>query len=100
MKRSLKLKERLGALLLAALFAMQAILGLLPVDTVQAAVKSIEVWKTDQMLEYEYRFTVMRFLTMEEVREIQNLCVYQQIINREVPGSVTITLAKTGQEIL
>ena len=58
MKRSLKLKERLGALLLAALFAMQAILGLLPVDTVQAAVKSIEVWKTDQMLEYEYRFNM------------------------------------------
>lgn len=58
MKRSLKLKERLGALLLAVLFAMQAILGLLPVDTVQAAVKSIEVWKTDQMLEYEYRFNM------------------------------------------
>lgn len=58
MKRSLKLKERLGVLLLAALFAMQAILGLLPVDTVQAAVKSIEVWKTDQMLEYEYRFNM------------------------------------------
>ena len=58
MKRSLKLKERLGALLLAVLFAMQAILGLLPVDTVQAAVKSIEVWKTDQMLEYEYSFNM------------------------------------------
>ena len=58
MKRNLKLKERLEALLFAVLFAMQAILGLLPSDTVQAAVTAIEIWKADQMVDYEYRFNM------------------------------------------
>ena len=39
MKRNLKWKERLGALLLAVLFVMQAILSFLPMDMVQAAAK-------------------------------------------------------------
>ena len=48
MKRNLKWKERLGALLLAVLFVMQAILSFLPMDMVQAAAKGIEIWQTDQ----------------------------------------------------
>ena len=46
MKRNLKWKERLGALLLAVLFVMQAILSFLPMDMVQAAAKGIEIWQT------------------------------------------------------
>lgn len=56
MKCNLKLKERLEALLLAVLLVMQTILGLLPADMVQAAVKAIEIWQADQMVDYEYRF--------------------------------------------
>ena len=37
MKHNFKLKERLGALLLAMLFILQAILGLVPVCVTQAA---------------------------------------------------------------
>ena len=37
MKHNLKLRERLGALLLALLFIVQAVLGLLPACVTQAA---------------------------------------------------------------
>lgn len=58
MKRNLKWKERLGALLLAVLFVMQAILSFLPMDMVQAAAKGIEIWQTDQTVDYGYRFNM------------------------------------------
>ena len=83
MKRNLKWKERLGALLLAVLFVMQAILSFLPMDMVQAAAKGIEIWQTDQTVDYGYRFnmkslgaitrTGMLFLIMEEATEMQKL---------------------------
>lgn len=58
MKKTLKLKERLGAFCLAVLFAVQAILGLLPVNIVHAGVSAIEIWKPDQMIDYDYRFNM------------------------------------------
>ena len=58
MKKNLKLKERLGAFCLAVLFALQTILGLLPVNMVQAGVSAIEIWKPDQMIDYNYRFNM------------------------------------------
>ena len=44
MKHNFKLKERLGALLLAMLFILQAILGLVPVCVTQAAPLTVETW--------------------------------------------------------
>ena len=58
MKHNLKLKERLGALLLALLFILQAVLGLLPVYTAQAAALSIETWDEDKNVDYGYRFNM------------------------------------------
>ena len=59
MKRNLKLKERLGALLLAVLFILQAILGLLPVCVTRAAVPlSIETWDNNKTVDYGYRFNM------------------------------------------
>ena len=47
MKHNFKLKERLGALLLAMLFILQAILGLVPVCVTQAAPLTVETWDSD-----------------------------------------------------
>ena len=47
MKHNLKLRERLGALLRALLFIVQAVLGLLPACVTQAASLSIETWDND-----------------------------------------------------
>ena len=56
MKHNLKMRERLGALLLALLFIVQAVLGLLPACVTQAASLSIETWDNDKMVDYSYRF--------------------------------------------
>lgn len=56
MKHNLKLRERLGALLLALLFIVQAVLGLLPACVTQAASLSIETWDNDKTVDYSYRF--------------------------------------------
>ncbi len=58
MKHNLKWKERLGALLMALLFILQAVLGLLPVHTTQAASMSIETWDEDKKVDYGYRFNM------------------------------------------
>lgn len=59
MKHNLKLKERLGALLLAVLFVVQAVIGLLPVRTTQAAAPlPIEIWDSDRTVDYGYRFNM------------------------------------------
>ena len=59
MKRSLKLKECLEALLLAVLFAMQAILGLLPCRYGAGSRNSPSKYgRADQMVDYEYRFNM------------------------------------------
>ena len=55
MKHNFKLKERLGALLLAMLFILQAILGLVPVCVTQAAPLTVETWDSDKVVEYGYR---------------------------------------------
>ena len=56
MKHNLKMRERLGALLLALLFIVQAVLGLLPACVTQAASLSIETWDNDKTVDYSYRF--------------------------------------------
>lgn len=58
MKKNRNLKERLGAFCLALLFVLQAVLGLLPVSVVEAAVDSIEIWQSDQMIDYGHRFNM------------------------------------------
>lgn len=58
MKKNRKRKERLGALCLALLFVLQAVLGLLPAAVAEAAVDSIEVWQSDQMIDYGHRFNM------------------------------------------
>ncbi|MDY4694233.1 MAG: isopeptide-forming domain-containing fimbrial protein [Blautia sp.] len=58
MKRFLKIKERMGAFWLALLFAMQTILGILPPQTVMAQVNAIELWKEEQIIDYEHRFNM------------------------------------------
>ena len=58
MKHNFKLKERLGALLLAMLFILQAILGLVPVCVTQAAPLTVETWDSDKVVEYGYRFNM------------------------------------------
>lgn len=94
MKHNLKWKERLGALLMALLFILQAVLGLLPVHTTQAASMSIETWDEDKKVDYGYRFnmkfqpgittyesfgcdnlTGKLFLIMERVNVIQSVSV-------------------------
>ena len=52
MKHNFKLKERLGALLLAMLFILQAILGLVPVCVTQAAPLTVETWDSDKVVDY------------------------------------------------
>ena len=51
MKHNFKLKERLGALLLAMLFILQAILGLVPVCVTQAAPLTVETWDSDKVVD-------------------------------------------------
>ena len=58
MKHNFKLKERLGALLLAMLFILQAILGLVPVCVTQAAPLTVETWDSDKVVDYGYRFNM------------------------------------------
>lgn len=58
MKHNFKLKERLGALLLAMLFVLQAILGLVPVCITQAAPLTVETWDSDKVVDYGYRFNM------------------------------------------
>ena len=58
MKHNFKLKERLGALLLAMLFVLQAILGLVPVCETQAAPLTVETWDSDKVVDYGYRFNM------------------------------------------
>lgn len=59
MRHNLKLRERLGALLLAVLFVLQAVIGLLPARITQAAVSaSIETWDSDKTVDYGYRFNM------------------------------------------
>ena len=52
MKHNFKLKERLGVLLLAMLFILQAILGLVPVCITQAAPLTVETWDSDKVVDY------------------------------------------------
>ena len=58
MKHNFKLKERLGALLLAMLFILQAILGLVPVCVTQAAPLTVETWDSDKVVDYGFRFNM------------------------------------------
>lgn len=58
MKLKMKMVRRLGAVLLAVLFLVQTVLGLLPVRTVNAAVNSIDVWDESEVMDYGYRFNV------------------------------------------
>lgn len=58
MKKNRKRKERLGALCLALLFVLQTVLGLLPATVAEAAVDSIEIWQSDQMIDYGHRFNM------------------------------------------
>ena len=85
MKHNFKVKERLGALLLAMLFILQAILGLVPVCVTQAAPLTVETWDSDKVVDYGYRFN-MKFLgviiwtgklfqTMEKVNVTQSAFV-------------------------
>ena len=94
MKGTVKLKKRLEALGLALLFMLQSVLGFLPgmIFSAAGAVKSIEVWDSDQLIDYGYRFnmkfqpgvttyeplaaiiwTVLHFQITEEVQEIQKV---------------------------
>ena len=58
MKGTVKLKKRLEALGLALLFILQSVLGFLPgmIFSAAGAVKSIEVWDSNQLIDYGYRF--------------------------------------------
>ena len=60
MKGTVKLKKRLEALGLALLFMLQSVLGFLPgmIFSAAGAVKSIEVWDSDQLIDYGYRFNM------------------------------------------
>ena len=60
MKHNFKLKERLGALLLAMLFILQAILGLVPVCVTQAAPLTVETW--------QFRITKIRKPPVQNIR--------------------------------
>ena len=53
MKGTVKLKKRLEALGLALLFMLQSVLGFLPgmIFSAAGAVKSIEVWDSDQLID-------------------------------------------------
>lgn len=51
-------KERLEAFLLAVLFFMQAIWGILPVSKVQADASVIERWDENTVMDYGHRFNV------------------------------------------
>ena len=85
MKHNFKLKERLGALLLAMLFILQAILGLVPVCVTQAAPLTVETWDSDKVVDYGSRFnmnllgviiwTGKLFQTMEKVNVTQSAFV-------------------------
>ena len=71
MKHNFKLKERLGALLLAMLFILQAILGLVPVCVTQAAPLTVETWDSDKVIIW----TGKLFQTMEKANVIQSVFV-------------------------
>lgn len=58
MRRKKKIKERLEAWLLAVVFFMQAVCGLLPVRDAQAAVTAIQEWDERELMDYRYRFNV------------------------------------------
>lgn len=57
MKHNFKLKERLGALLLAMLFILQAILGLVPVCITQGGTVNRRNMDSDKVVDYGYRCT-------------------------------------------
>lgn len=58
MKRKKKMLKSLGAGLLAALFLVQAVFGLLPPVSTKAAVTAIEEWDENHIMDYKYRFNV------------------------------------------
>lgn len=53
-----KISKKLGAWLLAVLFVVQAVLGVLPSKPAQAAVTAIEEWDENNLVDYQYRFNV------------------------------------------
>ena len=58
MKKRKKLLKSLGAGMLAALFLVQAVFGLLPPLEAQAAITAIEEWDENHIMDYKYRFNV------------------------------------------
>ena len=58
MKRKKKMLKSLGAGMLAALFLVQAVFGILPPIEARAAISAIEEWDENHIMDYKYRFNV------------------------------------------